>query len=150
MTDKILNFIVGVIGAVVSYAFGGWNDALALLAIFTALDWVTGLAASVYEGYKNPDSDNKGLNSRKGFFGILKKILMFVLIAVLYRIDTVLGLTGTLSLAVGATYFYLMNEFISLLENYGRLDLPLPEQVKKAVSILKDRSGTQEADKDKE
>lgn len=150
MSDKILNFIVGVIGAVVSYAFGGWNEALALLVIFTVLDWITGLAASAYEGYKNPTRDDKGLNSRKGFFGILKKVLMFTVIAVLFRIDTLLGLNGTLSLAVGATYFYLMNEFISLLENYGRLDLPLPEQVKKAVSILKDKSGTEDKDKDKE
>lgn len=148
MSDKILNFIVGVVGAIVSYAFGGWNEALALLVVFTVLDWATGLAASAYEGYKNPNRTDKGLNSRKGFFGILKKVLMFTVIAVLFRIDTLLGLNGTLSLAVGATYFYLMNEFISLLENYGRLDLPLPEQVKKAVSILKEKSGSEDKDKE--
>ncbi|RPK28775.1 hypothetical protein EDO6_04302 [Paenibacillus xylanexedens] len=73
---------------------------------------------------------------------------MFTVIAVLFRIDTLLGLNGTLSLAVGATYFYLMNEFISLLENYGRLDLPLPEQVKKAVSILKEKSGQEDKTKE--
>ncbi|MNW28305.1 Holin family protein [compost metagenome] len=140
MYDKLLNLAVGIVGAIVSYAFGGWSEALALLVILTVLDWLTGLAAAVYEGCNHPEQAHTGLSSSKGFFGILKKVLMFTVIAVLYRVDSLLGLNGSLSLAAGATYFYLMNEFISLLENYGRLNLPLPEQVRRAVSILKERS----------
>nr|WP_280521188.1 phage holin family protein [Paenibacillus mangrovi] len=61
-------------------------------------------------------------------------------IAILYRIGSFLGLSGTLSLAVGATYFYISNELISLAENYGRLGLQMPEQFKRAISVLKDKS----------
>ncbi|OZB98003.1 holin family protein [Paenibacillus sp. XY044] len=140
MYDKILNGLIASFGVVVTYAFGGWNEALSLLAILVVLDWFTGVGASLREGFKSPSDKSKGLNSNKGFMGIFKKVLMFTVIAVLYRIDSLLGLSGTLSLAVGATYFYISNELISLAENYGRLGLPMPEQFKRAISVLKTKS----------
>ncbi|USB34353.1 phage holin family protein [Paenibacillus sp. YPG26] len=140
MYDKILNMIIASFGVITTYAFGGWNEALALLAILVVFDWFTGVCASLREGYKNPSDKTKGLNSNKGFLGIFKKFLMFTVIAILYRIDSLLGLSGTLSLAVGATYFYISNELISLVENYGRLDLPMPEQFKRAIGVLKTKS----------
>ncbi|MFS0855117.1 holin family protein [Paenibacillus taichungensis] len=148
MSDKILNFIVGVIGAIVSYMFGGWSNLLELLAVLTVLDFLTGIGASAFEGNKNPKRSDKGLSSKKGSIGILKKALMFTVIFVMYRIDEVLGLSGTLSLAVGATYFYIANELLSLAENWGRFGLPMPSQMKKAIAILKDKG--QQEDKTKE
>ncbi|MWV44983.1 holin [Paenibacillus sp. HJL G12] len=143
----MLNAIIASFGVITTYAFGGWNEALALLAILVVLDWFSGVSASLREGFANPSDKTKGLNSNKGFLGIFKKVLMFTVIAVLYRIDNLLGLSGTLSLAVGATYFYISNELISLAENYGRLGLPMPEQFKRAISVLKAKSETKEEDK---
>lgn len=148
--DKYLNFTVGVAGSITSYAFGGWNSALELLAVLTVLDFITGMTASAYEGYKNPTRNDKGLSSRKGSFGIAKKALMFTVIFVMYRIDAILGLNGVLSLAVGTTYFYIANELLSLAENYGRLQLPMPTQMKRAISILKEKSQTEDREKNKE
>ena len=59
-------------------------------------------------------------------FGDLQKVLMFSVIALLYQLDKLLGLDGAFSLMAGATFFYIGNELLSLLENYGRLDLPMP------------------------
>ncbi|WP_339304649.1 phage holin family protein [Paenibacillus sp. FSL L8-0435] len=148
MSDKFLNFIVGVVGSVTSYMFGGWSNLLELLAILTILDFITGIVASAIEGHRYPDRKDKGLNSNKGSLGIAKKALMFTVIFVMYKIDTVLGLNGTLSLAVGATYFYIANELLSLTENWARSGLPIPSQVKKAISILKDKSGEVSDSKD--
>ncbi|WP_340004263.1 phage holin family protein [Paenibacillus sp. FSL K6-0276] len=67
------------------------------------------------------------------FWGIFKKFLMCV-IDVLYRVDMLLGLTGGLGFMVGGTFFYIGNEFFSLVDNYGRLQLPLPKQVKKNIA----------------
>lgn len=127
-------------GAIVSYLFGGWSDPLALLALCCVLDWITGVSAAAYESYKNPEDPTKGINSDRGFWGIFKKFLMFSVIAVMYRFDSMLGLEGTLSLMTGATLFYLGNEVISLAENYGRLGLPMPPQIKTLIRTLKGKS----------
>jgi phage-related holin len=34
-------------------------------------------------------------------------------------------------------FFYLGNELLSILENAGRTGLPVPEQIKSAVQVLK-------------
>lgn len=145
MYEKILNTFVGVGGSIATYAFGGWSAALSLLALLAVADFVTGIAASTVEGVQNPDDKTKGLSSKKGFVGIAKKAAMFMIIAIMYRIDVVLGLSGTLSLSAGAIYFYLANEGISLAENLGRIGVPLPEGFKKAITMLKDKGENKES-----
>ncbi|MGG3504990.1 phage holin family protein [Paenibacillus lautus] len=126
-------------GSIITFLFGGWSQPLNVLATLVTFDYVTGLAASYYEGRKNVEDTSKGWNSNKGYWGILKKILMFSVIALLYQIDKLLGLNGNLSLMTGAIFFYIGNELISLLENYGRLDLPMPPQMKNAITALKNQ-----------
>lgn len=125
---------------IVAFAFGGWSEALSFLCLLVFLDYLTGIAAAYYEGKKYPADSTKGINSNRGFWGILKKALIFTVIAVLYRVDQLLGLQGNLSFMIGATYFYIVNEMISLVENYGRLDLPMPKQFKEAIAVLKGKA----------
>lgn len=139
---KFLTYTLG--GSVVTFLFGGWNQALTVLSVFVVFDYLTGLAASYYEGRKNPDDVTKGWNSNKGFWGIFKKVLMFSVIALLYQVEKLLGLDGAFSLMAGATFFYIGNELLSLLENYGRLDLPMPPQMKTAITALKSKSEDKE------
>jgi phage-related holin len=40
----------------------------------------------------------------------------------------------------GAVYFYLANELISIVENYGRIGLPLPDGVKRIIAVLKGKA----------
>jgi toxin secretion/phage lysis holin len=129
-------------GSVITYAFGGWSDALGLLAMLTIFDYITGVSASIYERMKNPNDPTKGLNSNKGFWGIFKKFLMFMVIAVMYRFDMLLGLTGNLGFMIGAVYFYMLNELISLVENLGRMDVKMPAQVKMIIGVLNTKSNT--------
>lgn len=135
---KFLTYFLG--GTVLTFLFGGWSQALTVLATLVVFDYATGIAAAFYEGRKNPNDKSKGLNSNKGFWGIFKKIIMFSVISVLFQIDKLLGLNGNLSLMTGATYFYIGNELISLIENYGRLNLPMPSQMKTAITALKNKS----------
>lgn len=139
MHDKILSTIIAVGGSVATYAFGGWNEALSLLAILAVLDFITGISASTKEGITNPDDVTKGLSSKRGFKGIAKKAAMFAIIAVMYRIDVVLGLSGTLSLSAGVIYFYISNELISIAENYVRLGWLVPDVFKKAIAMLQEK-----------
>lgn len=140
MYEIIRKLVVAFSGTVITYAFGGWNDALGLLALLSILDWCTGISASAYEGYKSPNDKTKGLNSNRGFWGIFKKALMFTIIALMYRFDLVLGLTSGLGFMIGATYFYILNELISLAENLGRLGVKLPSQINMIISVLSSKS----------
>ena len=75
------NIITGIkvafalIGGWITAVLGGWDIALQVLVLFVVLDYITGLIAAWYE---------KRLDSRVGFQGIAKKILLFVPVAVGY------------------------------------------------------------------
>ncbi|UPK47250.1 phage holin family protein [Paenibacillus pabuli] len=109
-----------------TFAFGGWDQLLSLLAVAMAVDYITGLAAAVRTG--------KGLNSNIGFWGLARKGLMLTVVLLAHRIDL---LMGTDLIKGGAIYFYLVNELISITENYARIGLPLPDKLRQAIAVLK-------------
>ena len=113
------------IGGWVTAALGGWDTALQVLVLFVVMDYITGLIAAWYENR---------LNSRVGFRGIAKKILLFVPVAVGYWLDVLLGQEILRSLAI---WFYLANEGLSMLENLGRCGVPILAPLKDALEQLK-------------
>lgn len=115
-----------VTGAVVGYLFGGWDVLLQILLVFVCIDYVSGLLAAGVEGK---------LSSKVGFKGIAKKVMIFALVAVAHMIDKVLGESHIFRDSV--IFFYLGNELLSILENSGRVGLPVPDQIKSAVQVLK-------------
>src|SRR5690625_200048 len=131
---------------VLSYLFGGWSALLIALIFFATFDYITGLLAAGYKGE---------LNSRIGLYGIARKVLIFGVVAVVGIVDHVIAeelgnafAIGGLELSVASAsiLFYLVNEFISISENLGKLNVPVPKVLKKAISIFKDQS--YEEDKD--
>ncbi len=118
--------VTAISGAVVTFAFGGWDQLLSLLAIAMAIDYVTGLAAAVRTG--------TGLNSNIGFWGLARKGLMLTVVLLAHRIDLIMG---TDIIKGGAIYFYLVNELISITENYAKIGLPLPAKLRQAIAVLK-------------
>lgn len=133
------NTLAAVFGVVANYMFGGWSEALAFLFLLVVVDYFTGLGAAIKEG-KNGKEDG-GLNSSKGFWGICKKALLFVVIAIMHRADLLLGIEGEIGLMLGVTYFYIANELISITENLGRMNFPMPPQIKRLIAVLKNKSG---------
>ncbi|MDD9266035.1 holin family protein [Paenibacillus sp. GCM10023248] len=127
----------GVIGAILTYAYGGWSELLSLFFIAMVVDYITGIGASIKE--------EKGLSSKVGFLGIFKKFLMAVVVVLAHRMDILLG---TNVLMTGAIYFYLANELISITENYGRLGLPMPPKLKEMIQVLKAKGDGTSQDKD--
>ena len=125
------NIITGIkvtfalIGGWITAVLGGWDTALQVLVLFVVMDYITGMIAAWYE---------KRLNSRVGFRGIAKKILLFVPVAVGYWLDVLLGQEILRSLAI---WFYLANEGLSMLENLGRCGVPILAPLKDALEQLK-------------
>lgn len=116
------------LGAFGGYLFGGWSALLSVLLAFVIADYVTGIMAGYVEGK---------LSSKIGFRAIPKKIMIFVLVAVAHLIDSSLGENHLFRDAT--IFFYISNELISILENAGRIGVPVPEQLKQAIQILKGR-----------
>lgn len=114
------------LGGAVGYLWGGWSELLSILLTFVAIDYVTGILAAGKEGK---------LSSRVGFKSIPKKIMIFVLVAVGHLIDNAIGDSHMFRDAV--IFFYLANELLSILENAGRIGLPIPSVLSKAVEVLK-------------
>jgi toxin secretion/phage lysis holin len=114
------------LGAVVGFLFGGWSKVLILLVALVGIDYLTGFLASAVE---------RKLSSRVGFRGIPKKIMIFVMVAVGHLVDTAIGTNHMFRDAT--IFFYCANELVSILENAGRIGLPVPEQLRSAIEVLK-------------
>lgn len=130
MNQMSVNFISAGIGVSLTYAFGGWTELFSILLMTMAIDYISGVAAALKE--------KTGLNSNIGFWGLTKKGFMLLIIMLAHRIDIFLG-SDSITMS-GAIYFYLANELISIIENYGRLGLPLPYQIKQFIQILNNKS----------
>ncbi|WP_314588680.1 phage holin family protein [Paenibacillus terrigena] len=128
MNQIALNTITGIVGSVVTFAFGGWSQLLTFFLVAITVDYITGVAASLREG--------QGLNSNTGFWGIARKVFMLFIIMLGHQMDLLLETEIIMS---GAIYFYLANELISITENYGRLGLPLPQKIRDMIQILKQK-----------
>lgn len=124
--DLFFKALLTTLGAVSGYLFGEWSVLLQILLAFVIIDYVTGLLASGIEGK---------LSSKIGFRGIAKKLMIFVLVAVGHLVDKAIGDGSMIQNAI--VFFYLGNELLSIIENAGRTGLPVPEQIKNAVQILK-------------
>ena len=118
-------YSIALVGGLLTSLLGGWDMALKVLVLFVVLDYATGLVAAYGE---------QNLNSRVGFRGIAKKILLFVPVAVAYWLDMLLGQEILRSLAI---FFYIANEGLSMMENLGRAGVPFPEQIQEALEKKK-------------
>lgn len=111
---------------IINYLFGHSDGLLRLLIAAVMIDYITGICVAIYE---------KKLSSNIGFRGIVKKIAIFCLVSLSYTIDQVL-LHDEAALRTVTTIFYISNECISVFENIGRLNLPLPDKLKNVLTHL--------------
>ena len=117
------------IGGLIGWFIGGNDSLLYALIAFVVVDYITGVMCAVIE---------KNLASAIGFRGIFQKVMIFLLVGIANVLDTkILGAGAMLRSAV--IFFYIANEGISILENAGRMGLPIPEKLKAVFRQLKDK-----------
>lgn len=121
-----IKMVFGAIAGLASYVFGGLDMLLMALLICIAIDYVTGVLAALYE---------QRLNSETGFRGILKKVVILLVVALAYTVGHVVGVDSVRDFVIG---FYIANEGISILENAGRMNVPVARQLTKVLEQLKD------------
>lgn len=126
----------GVIGGMISQAFGGWDAALITLLIFMAVDYVSGLiVAGVFQASDKTESGS--LSSIACWQGLLKKGMTLVIVLVASRLDIVLGTAFVRDAVVIA---YVVNETISIIENAGLMGLPVPDVIMSAIEQLQGKN----------
>lgn len=125
----IFTSVWGWITSVLVFVWGGWTDLFAIFLILVVLDFVIGVLAGFV---------NKELSSYRGTYGIAKKVMVIFVIAVAHILDLILG-TGDI-IRNATLSFYCVIETVSILENLSRSGVPIPDKVKDALKIIRDKN----------
>lgn len=138
MKEFIQAIFAGVLGALAAY-FNVLLIPIFMLVAVMLIDYVTGMAAASY---------TKQLNSRIGVMGIVKKAGYIALVAVGMVVDYLItsalvqiGVNIQINYCFGMiiTIWLIINELISILENLGELNIPLPKFLVDMIKSLKSK-----------
>lgn len=136
---NMIQLVFTAIGGWLGWFLGGCDGLLFALIAFVVIDYTTGVMCAV--------SDHT-LFSEVGFRGICRKVLIFLLVGIANILDVQVIGTGSV-LRTAVIFFYISNEGVSLLENAGRLGLPIPQKLKDILAQLHDRAdGTDDEKED--
>lgn len=124
--------VFGICAGYIIDLFGGWSASLTTLIIFMVIDYITGIIQAILG--KSLKSENGKLNSKVGFKGISKKVLMLLMVVVGRRIDITFNITYVREMIILS---YIMNEFISIIENLSTLGIEKLPIFDKIVLLIK-------------
>lgn len=131
--DTVFKWLVAAGGATVSFLFGGWTQLMTVLVVFITIDFLSGVALAAKEGRAA---------SGELWLGVTRKIGTLAIVAVAHLLDTTIGDAHLIRDA--AIFFYLAGELLSLIENAGRLGVPIPPVISRAVEVLRGKAGDKE------
>ena len=127
--DNIFKNILAGVCTVLSFLFGDMEGMLIALIALIILDYISGVIAAAVE---------KRLSSEVGAKGIAKKIFMLLIVALANIADmNVIGDGHVLKTVT--VVFYICNECISLIENAGRIGVPVPKKLLDVLEQLRDK-----------
>ena len=120
---------VAAAGMLLNSCLGGWDAMVKALVAAMAIDFLLGILAAVKSGT---------VDSHVMFWGGVNKILVLVFVAFGVVLDGALGLEEPY-LRTAIVWFYLGREGLSIVENYGKMGLPLPSVVTGVLEQLKEK-----------
>ena len=135
MLDRLIKTLAGVAGALAG-ALGEWNALLTTLAVLMVMDYISGVLVA-WRG-RSPKSETGGVSSRAGFEGLIRKgfIILIVLLATI--LDRALD-TGGMVFQTASVCYYIANEGLSVLENAALMDVPVPQAVRRALEVFRNK-----------
>ncbi|WP_347002920.1 phage holin family protein [Enterocloster clostridioformis] len=136
MKKDMMCTIVGILAASGVKLFGGWTPTLNIVLILMGIDLAAGfLVAAVFK--KSPKSESGAASSSAMLKGICKKIMMIFLLAVAHQLDVALGVDYIM---LAATYGFIANESLSIVENAGLMGIVKSDVIINAIEVLKGKS----------
>lgn len=137
---KIQAVIVGIFVAVNGF-LGNLAIPVYVLLACNVIDYITALIAAPKRGQE--------IDSLKGLNGLKKKVLMYLLIAVGWLIDTLVNYAAQTVrpdfkqpyiVAVVVALWLAFNEMLSIIENVADADGPVPPFLKRLIKSLKKKT----------
>lgn len=128
--EQYLMSIGAVIGLVFSVSIGGMDSMIYALIALCIVDYITGM----FTAFKTGQWD-----SSTGFRGILKKFVIFAVVALCNCIDTAMGMHILRQMAICA---YALNEAGSIIENVDRAGYGqyIPAVIRNALARLTEKA----------
>lgn len=129
---EILTAGVGALGGLMSWLYGGFGDAMLVLIVFMALDYMTGLiVAGVF--HKSSKSETGALESKAGWKGLCRKGMTLGIVMMAALLDRIMG---TAYIRDAVVVGFIFNESLSILENAGLMGVSYPRALKNALDLL--------------
>lgn len=119
------------VSSLLVYLFGAWDIALQVMAVAMGVDYISGVMAAKTE---------KNWSSKIGIKGIYKKVGMLLCVIVANMVDKV---TGSDIIRTAIILFLIGNEGISILENLGRIGVPISPKLLDILIQLKGKGGSE-------
>lgn len=128
--EQYLMSIGAIIGLFFSIAIGGMDSMIYALIALCIVDYITGM----FTAFKTGQWD-----SSTGFRGILKKFVIFAVVALCNCIDTAMGMHILRQMAICA---YALNEAGSIIENVDRAGYGqyIPDVIRNALARLTEKA----------
>lgn len=128
--EQYLMSIGAVIGLVFSVSIGGMDSMIYALIALSIVDYITGM----FTAFKTGQWD-----SSTGFRGILKKFVIFAVVALCNCIDTAMNMHILRQMAICA---YALNEAGSIIENVDRAGYGqyIPDVIRNALARLSEQA----------
>lgn len=137
---KTQAILIGILAAINSF-LGNLAVPVYVLLACNVIDYLTAIIAAPKRGER--------VDSLKGFQGLKKKVLMYLLIAVGWLIDTLVNYAAQqvrpdfrqpYIVAVVVALWLAFNEMLSIIENVADADGPVPPFLKKLIKNLKKKT----------
>lgn len=126
---KFLKAASAFFGGLAGFLFGELDGLMIALIAFIVLDYITGILVG---------TARHKLSSHTSFVGLIKKALILVIVAVAHIVDTqILGGQNSVFRSA-ACCLYIANEGLSILENCGKLGVPLPKKLRSVLEQLRE------------
>lgn len=128
IVERYFILTMGVIGSIVSFLVDGLGMAVTILLGMMALDYISGLMAAAYQ---------RKLNSRIGFNGLIRKSYYLLLVGSVYMLSY--AVEGIQFAGDGLAIALIAMEFVSITENGTKMNLPMPDPVRKILLIVTEK-----------
>lgn len=135
--ENFIKLLVSSVGAYLSNKLGILFPILCILLFCMTADYVTGIVKAKYLDE---------IESEKGAWGIIKKAMYALVVAVAIICDYIIINTAEkIGISIPLTTFFgllvsiwlILNEIISILENLIKMDVPIPPFLKGFISSFK-------------
>lgn len=132
---KVAQIVTGgltVAGTYISTILGGYDETLKTLFFVIVFDIICGWIVAIF--HKSKKTNTGGLSSKANFEGLIKKVLIIMCVAMGHRFDILLNVEY---IRTAVCVAFIINETLSIIENFSLMGVKMPEIITKTLDILK-------------